>query len=183
VKLWLLRHAPVEAAAGLCYGASDLGCAAGATHAVAAAISPLLPAGMALCSSPLQRCETLARAIAVRRPDLGRVEIDARLAEMDFGAWEGRPWESIARSEFDGWMADFADAPAGVHGESTRLFMARVGAAWDTWRASRRDALWVTHAGVMRAAFLLQQGVRCPEDAGAWPRHPIAFGEWVTLEA
>jgi len=24
--------------------------------------------------------------------------------------------------------------------------------------------------------------VRCPDDASAWPRRPIAFGEWLTVE-
>ncbi len=183
MKLWLLRHAPVEAEAGLCYGATDLACAAAATEAAAAAIAPLLPAGIAIHASPLRRCAALAQAIGAQRPGLPPAEADPRLAEMDFGAWEGRAWNAIARSEFDAWMADFADGRAGVHGESTRMFMARVGAAWDDWRAWRRDALWVTHAGVMRAAALLQRGVRCPADAGEWPRHAIGFGEWLTLEA
>ncbi|MDM0119180.1 histidine phosphatase family protein [Variovorax arabinosiphilus] len=180
--LWLLRHAPVDAPAGLCYGRTDLSCVAEATQAVAATIAPLLPVDIVLYSSPLQRCATLARAIADQRPTLSQATIDPRLAEMDFGAWEGQPWDRIARADFDAWMSDFAEARAGTHGESTRLFMGRVGEAWDAWRASRRDALWVTHAGVMRAVTLLQQGVRCPADAGAWPRRPIGFGEWVTVE-
>lgn len=180
--LWLLRHGPVDAPAGLCYGRTDLPCAAEATQAVAAQIAPLLPADIAIHSSPLQRCTMLARAIAEQRPALPEVTIDARLAEMDFGAWEGQPWDRIARADFDAWMTDFAEARAGMHGESTRLFMARVGEAWDAWRASRRDALWITHAGVMRAVTLLQQGMRCPVDAGEWPRQPIGFGEWVAVE-
>ena len=182
MKLWLLRHAPVDAAAGLCYGATDLSCAADATQAVAAAIAPRLPADIAIRSSPLRRCASLAETIAQGRPDRPGIAVDARIAEMDFGAWEGRPWDAIARADFDAWMSDFAQARAGVHGESTGLFMARVGAAWDEWIASGRDALWVTHAGVMRAVLLLQRGVRCPDDASAWPRRPIAFGEWLTVE-
>lgn len=181
--LWLLRHAPVDAPAGLCYGRTDLSCAAEATQAVAAQIAPLLPADIAIHSSPLQRCAALARAIAEQRPALPKSTIDARLAEMDFGVWEGQPWDRIARADFDAWMNDFADTRAGMHGESTRLFMARVGEAWDAWRASGRDALWVTHAGVMRAVTLLQRGVRMPVDASEWPRQPIGFGEWLTIEA
>lgn len=181
--LWLLRHAPVEAPAGLCYGRTDLSCSAEATQAVAAQIAPLLPADIAIHTSPLQRCATLALAIAEQRPTLLQAAIDPRLAEMDFGAWEGQPWDRIPRDDFDAWMADFADARAGTHGESTRLFMARVGEAWDAWRASGRDTLWVTHAGVMRAVTLLHQGGRMPVDANEWPRQPIGFGEWLTVEA
>lgn len=180
--LWLLRHAPVDAPAGLCYGRTDLSCAAQATQAVAAQIAPLLPVGIAIHSSPLQRCTALARAIADQRPALLPAMIDPRLAEMDFGAWEGQPWDRIARADFDAWMTDFADTRAGTHGESTRLFMARVGEAWDAWRASRRDALWVTHAGVMRAVTLLQRGVRCADDAAQWPSAPIDYGACQLIE-
>lgn len=180
--LWLLRHAPVDAPAGLCYGRTDLSCAVQATQAVAAQIAPLLPADIALHSSPLQRCTTLARAIADRQPALPQAAIDPRLAEMDFGAWEGQPWDRIARADFEAWMADFADARAGTHGESTRLFMARVGEAWDAWRMSGRDALWVTHAGVMRAVLLLQRGVWCVDDAAQWPSAPIDYGACQLIE-
>ena len=181
--LWLLRHAPVDAPAGLCYGRTDLSCAAEATQAVAAqrCRGELWMAMSAGSSGAI--CAALARAIAKRRPALPEATIDARLVEMDFGVWEGQPWDRIARADFDAWMNDFADTRAGMHGESTRLFMARVGEAWDAWRASGRDALWVTHAGVMRAVTLLQRGVRMPVDANEWPRQPIGFGEWLTVEA
>lgn len=179
--LWLLRHAPVDAPGGLCYGRTDLSCAPEATQAVAVTIAPLLPADIALYSSPLRRCATLAEAILRQRPELP-LETDPRLAEMDFGAWEGQPWDAISRTDFDAWLADFAAGRAGIHGESTRLFMARVAGAWDDWRAGGKDAAWVTHAGVMRAVLLLQQGVRCPVDASEWPGQPIGFGEWLCVE-
>lgn len=178
----MLRHAPVLAAPGLCYGRTDLACADEATRSVAEAISPTLPAGVDIFSSPLRRCTALAQAIAFVRPDLPSPIVDPQLAEMDFGAWEGRPWAEIGRVEFDAWMSDFTDGRVGGDGESTRQFMDRVGAAWDHWRASGRDALWVTHAGVMRATMLLQSGVRCPIDAAAWPQRAVAFGESMRFE-
>ena len=134
-----------------------------------------------LWCSPLRRCTALAAAVVDRLPQLGPVRVDARLAEMDFGAWEGRPWNAIGRDAFDAWTADFTDARAGDHGESTRMFMARVGAAWDAWRASGRDAVWVTHAGVMRAVMLLEAGVRCPEAASRWPARSIGHGDWMVF--
>jgi alpha-ribazole phosphatase len=179
--LWLQRHAPVIAEPGLCYGATDLPAHADATLAAARGIAPLLPAGIVLRSSPLQRCAGLADAIAALRPDL-TVQHDARLAEMDFGAWEGRPWSSIARADLDAWTADFADAPAGVHGESVRAFMQRVAGAHDEWLAGEGDALWVAHAGVLRAVTLLQRGVRCAEAAADWPAGELAFGGWLSFE-
>ena len=101
---------------------------------------------------------------------------------MDFGAWEGQPWGHIPRAAFDAWLADFADAPPGEGGETVRALMARVGAAWDDWRASGADALWVTHAGVMRAALLLARGVRLPASAADWPADDLPFGEVLALQ-
>ena len=182
MKLRLLRHGPVQAEAGLCYGVTDVGVWPEHTGAIAARIAPALPQSIALHSSPRGRCMALAEAIAALRPELPSPQADPRIAEMDFGAWEGRPWQAIARGEFDAWTADFADARAGSHGESVRGFMQRVGAAWDAWRASGRDALWVTHAGVIRAVLLLHQGVRCPARSAQWPARAIGFGECVEIE-
>ena len=182
MKLWLLRHAPVVAEPGLCYGATDLAAHADLTQAAAQAVAAHLPDGLALHCSPLQRCRALASAIEALRPAQGRFETDLRLAEMSFGAWEARPWSAIARTDIDAWMHDFADARAGGSGESTRQFMQRVGAAWDDWRRSKRDALWVTHAGVLRAVTLLHGGVRCPAAAADWPAGELAFGGWLTFE-
>ena len=155
---------------------------ADATRAVAERIAPTLPPGIAIASSPLQRCAALAQAIAALRPDL-RCQIDARLAEMDFGGWEECNWADIERGALDAWTRDFGDACPGGTGESTRRFMQRIGLAFDAWRDSGRDAVWVTHAGVIRAVWLLRQGVRCPERSDQWPAQPIAFGECVTIEA
>lgn len=183
MKLWLLRHAQVEVAAGTCYGATDVTAEVDATQVAAATAAPWLPAGIALHSSPLRRCRALAGAIAALQPERLVFQFDARIAEMNFGEWEGRAWSAIERSDFDAWMSDFENARAGVTGESTRLFMQRVGAAWDEWRATGRDALWVTHAGVIRAVWLLQKGIRCPANASEWPTQGIDFGELTSVEA
>lgn len=182
MKLWLVRHARTEAAPGLCYGATDVGVPAEATHAVALRVAPGIPMDAVLRTSPLRRCAELARAIAAQRTDL-HAEVDARIAEMDFGAWEGRPWSSIPRAEFDAWTAGFADLRPGGDGESTRQFMLRVGMAYDDWRASGRNAVWVTHAGVMRAVQLLQRGVRHVALASEWPAEAIGYGECLRIEA
>ena len=180
MKLRLLRHAAVVAEAGLCYGATDLAAHAHDTDAAASAMASELPRGIALVTSPLVRCTALADAITALRPDLS-VRVDPRLAEMDFGAWEGRAWKAIARAEFEAWTAGFADTRPGG-GETVREFMQRVSGAWTDWQNSGLDALWVTHAGVMRAAALLHDGVACPADAAQWPAFAIAFGECRTIE-
>ena len=181
MKLGLVRHAETTATAGSCYGRTDVGVPAEATRAIAERIAPSLAAGIELVSSPLQRCALLAQAIAALRPELP-LRVDPRIAEMDFGAWEGCDWRSIQRAEFDAWTGAFANTRAGGHGESTREFMGRVGEAFDEWRAGGRDAMWITHAGVIRAVWLLRDGVRCAERADQWPSRPVAFGEWVMVE-
>lgn len=181
-RLWLLRHGPVECADGLCYGASDMHAVEAASNDIADRVVQELPHEVEFFSSPLSRCAQLALALEARRPDL-LAQFDTRIAEMSFGTWEGQAWNDIPRAEFDEWLAEFATAPAGGSGESTNALMARVGDAYDGWRAGGRDALWVTHAGVMRAVMLLHQGVRKVERADQWPTRAIALGELMVIEA
>ena len=179
MKLWLLRHAQVELAAGVCYGQSNVPAQPDATRRAAAALARSLPHGAALQVSTLQRCELLAQELCALRPDL-ILKPDARLRELNFGAWESQPWSAIPRADFDAWLADFAHARPGGDGESVAELMVRVAAAWDEWLARGRDAVWVTHAGVVRAVRLLERGVRVPTAASDWPAEPLAFGAaWV----
>ncbi|MDR2128776.1 MAG: histidine phosphatase family protein [Burkholderiaceae bacterium] len=180
-RLWLVRHAPPLAPDGLCYGRSDLAADAAATARSAQTLAATLPRGVAVWSSPLQRCTALAQALHAARTDLPW-QTDARLAELDFGQWEGVPWARIDRRAMDAWLADFADASPGQSGESVRRLMARVGAAFADWRASGQDALWITHAGVIRAARLLHAGLPCPNRAADWPAEAVAFGEVLVLQ-
>ena len=179
--LWLVRHAPVLAAPGLCYGATNLPADASATRAAAERLAKRLPEGTRVVSSPLQRCELLAQTLLGLRPDL-IYTIDARLREMDFGAWELRPWDDVPRADMDAWLSDFANAQPGGHGESVRTLMTRVAAAWDEARtAPDQPLLWVTHAGVMRAAQLLAQGAPMPTQPSDWPNEDLPFGQVRTL--
>ena len=105
-------------------------------------------------TSPLQRCADVGRWLK----RLGWVhQIDERLIEMHFGAWEGRPWSALPRAELDAWAADFCGyAPGG--GESVAALVRRA-AAWDNGGDALGDkgesvpaaAVVVTHAGWMRA--------------------------------
>ena len=181
MKLLLIRHAKTTAADGLCYGRTDVPVLAELTHAAARQVAAGLPAGAAMACSPLSRCRDLAQAICALRPDLRAVP-DPRLAEMDLGTWEERDWAAIERAELEAWSRDFADTRAGGSGESTRQFMQRVAGAFDAWRDGGGNAVWVTHAGVIRAVRLLHGGMRCVERADQWPGEPIAFGGLVTFE-
>lgn len=177
-QLWLARHAQPLIAPGVCYGQLDMAAEPRATAECAQALATALPAGLRVVASPLQRCEQLAQALRALRPDLA-YKTDARLKEMAFGQWEGRAWQSIAQSELAAWTSEFAHYPAGQSGESVAAFMARVGAAFDEARSA--NTLWITHAGVIRAATLLAQGVRHIERADQWPLDAPKYGQWQTL--
>jgi alpha-ribazole phosphatase len=178
MTLWLVRHAQPLIAPGLCYGQLDVPADAAATADCARRLALELPAGIDVIASPLQRCAQLACALQALRPDL-RFHTDVRLQEMDFGRWEGRAWNTIDPAELQAWTDHFAHYAVGGTGESVTAFMARVGAAFD---ALAPDTLWITHAGVIRAAGLLAQGMRHIKRADQWPLHAPNYGQWQTLD-
>ena len=98
--LHLVRHPKPAIAPGICYGQLDI--SAENVAAVATCLRDELPPGLPVWSSPLQRCRELASLLHPMP------KIDDRLAEMNFGDWEGRPWDSIPRAEIDAWAADVA---------------------------------------------------------------------------
>ena len=181
MKLWLVRHAQPLIASGVCYGATDVAADPQATLQAAHELVRWLPQGQALVSSPLKRCAQLAQCLRMLRPDLS-YKTDSRLAEMDFGCWEGQRWDAIPKADYDGWTADFADYRFGGH-ENVQAFMQRVASLWDETQQAAEDAVWITHAGVIRAASLLALGVRQVNQAGQWPSAAPAFGRWCELAA
>lgn len=194
LRLVLLRHAPVVGLApGVCYGALDLPADELATAAAAQAIAPQLPATTPVWTSSRQRTRALGAALARLRPDLPAARLDPHLDEMDFGAWEGQAWSAVPASAFDAWMANFAHHRVGG-GESVAQLLARVAQALATMatqlpptpRAADEpaaDALWITHAGVIRAVhYLLAEGDCMPAAASAWPAMSLAFGAACTVE-
>ena len=191
MKLWLVRHAQPLVDAGICYGRLDLAADAAATGECARQLAGVLPVGILVRTSPLQRCEQLAQSLQALRADLA-YKIDSRLAEMDFGCWEGRAWNAIDQEELQAWTEDFADYVAGREGESVAGFMSRVASVFDEVAretltpalslGEREEEVWMTHAGVIRAAQLLAQGIRRLERAGQWPRDAPNYGQWRMLD-
>jgi broad specificity phosphatase PhoE len=73
-------------------------------------------------TSPLLRAQATAAAIAVEhRCD---VEVDERLIELDYGAWDGLPLGDVPPADWATWRADPAFAPPG--GERLSDVTARV---------------------------------------------------------
>ncbi|MEM6904450.1 MAG: histidine phosphatase family protein [Pseudomonadota bacterium] len=151
-----LRHPRPEVAPGICYGRTDIPVGPGAPAEIAAALAEIGALDTVL-SSPSHRCLRLAEPLA-RRDGL-RLRTDERLMELDFGAWEMRPWDEIPRAESDPWAADpWRIAPP--EGESFAALYARVAEAITS--LSPRTAI-VTHAGPIRAARMILTGRRFDE--------------------
>jgi alpha-ribazole phosphatase len=165
--LHLIRHPRPLVAAGICYGRLDI--PAENAAADAARLRRDLPPALPVWSSPSSRCLVLAAELHPQP------RIDARLAEMDFGAWEGRPWDAIPRAEIDAWAADVGGyAPPG--GESPFRLQQRAldfVAALDV-----PEAIIVTHAGVIRTLVAHWQGLHPAE----WQRLVFGYGSLTTVE-
>ena len=162
-RLWLVRHAPVLAPPGTCYGQLDLSADSQATAQCAQKLAAVLPSSLVLQHSTLQRCELLTQSLQALRPDL-TLKPDARLREMDFGRWEGRLWAELPRNEIDAWAMQLAHcAPGG--GEPLTAMLARVAHALsearETARQTGQDVVWIAHAGVARCVqWLLGERAR-----------------------
>lgn len=182
MTLWLVRHAQPQIAPGMCYGALDVPADPAATQQAAQALAQVLPQGAQVHCSVLQRCEQLRHVLCGLRPDLV-CKPEPRLVEMNFGIYEGVAWADIPKDALDLWTRDFAQHRFGGQ-ESVAEFMARVAAVWDESFESVEpcDPVWITHAGVARAAMLLEQGIRLPQSASQWPAQAPPFGGWITLE-
>lgn len=108
-----------------------------------------------IVTSPLQRCQAFAEALAERHglP----VHVDARFREVGFGVWEGRSPTQIQTETPEDYAAFYRDPvsrrPQGA--EPLADFAARVSEAFDELltRFAGRTILVVAHAGVVRAAL------------------------------
>ncbi|CAD6508728.1 phosphoglycerate mutase GpmB [Paraburkholderia hiiakae] len=175
MDLVLIRHPAVAVDAGVCYGASDVPLAGDATQQAALLAERLAVLGVRepqrIETSPLTRCASVAAALAGMRGHAPQTE--ARLAEMDFGAWERQRWDAIERAQIDAWATNFEHARE-HGGESVAQFDARVSGWFDTLDAHEKSTVWaLTHAGVIRAVTARALGmplarcVRWPLEMGA----------------
>ena len=178
MRLFLVRHFAPTVAEGICYGRTDLAVNRTEHDDKLPALRPLLPRGVPLYSSPLRRCAQLAGSLG------GAVCFDARLAELNFGNWEMRRWDDIARGEIDAWAADLVNYRPGG-GDSVLDMALRVD---DFYQELRRDiggdAIVVCHAGTIRLLAACQRGLAplaMAQEAAA-RAHSIAYGEVLVLD-
>ena len=171
----LLRHPRLRGSAGLCYGRRELD-----LLDPEADIPPIVAAllawrGAAILTSPSRRCRIVAERLGA---GLGsQVRTDARLLELDFGAWEGLAWDAVPRLALDRWAADpLGFAPPG--GESGAALVARVTAFARDSLMGDATCIVVTHAGPLKIlhAVLREQ----PVDLFA---ASVPMGSWTVVPA
>jgi alpha-ribazole phosphatase len=170
VQVFLIRHPRPLLESGVCYGQLDV--EGEDPRPLARRLRSFLPADTPVVASPLRRALGLAKALDTQ------ARVDARLMEIDFGAWEGQRWSDIDRQLLEQWAADVLHfAPPG--GESAALLQARVVDCMNSLCAEpgKRLAL-VTHAGAIRAAL----GYWLQLPIGQWSQLPLAFGSISLLE-
>jgi alpha-ribazole phosphatase len=147
----LVRHPLPLIEPGICYGRLDMPVHPNA-DIDALVRDPVLNGSTTIWTSPARRCRDLAARIA----DALSIPLvaDPRLLELDFGAWEGKPWDGVPRAELDRWAADplAFRAPGGEAGVElvTRVtdFFADLG----------EDCAVVSHGGPLRVLSALLRG-------------------------
>jgi broad specificity phosphatase PhoE len=103
----------------------------------------------------MRRCADFSSALAACR-DLP-LDVDERLKEMHFGAWEAKTAEQLMRSDRDAlerfWSDPALHSPPG--GEPWAAFHTRAVAAWTHHVRAHRGQrlLLVTHGGPIRAVL------------------------------
>lgn len=146
--IYLLRHGDVEG--GRRYrGKTDDALTAAGWEQMWEAVRRL-PPWEYVVTSPLARCADFARALAAR--DSVPLQVEARLQEIDFGAWEGRTAADIMETDpaamANFWQNPWQHGPPGA--EPLEAMQARVLAAWREITACRRMTIVVTHGGPIR---------------------------------
>ncbi len=160
-RWWWVRHAPVVANNGCCYGQTDFDCVT--TDAAAfGRLAALLPRDAVWVVSNLKRThQTAAAIVAAGLPGPAEipgpeVRVEPDLAEQSFGEWQGQTYASLAEQRAEEyhrfWFAparerapggeSFTDLTERVHGTIDRLNREFAG----------KTIIAVTHGGTIRAA-------------------------------
>jgi len=157
----LVRHGQTAAnAAGLLLGRADpplteLG------RRQAAASAPAVAGVRRVVTSPLHRARETAEAFGLGVP----VEVDDRWTELDYGAFEGRPFSEVPSATWQRWRGDASYTPPG--GESLAVLGRRVRAACEDLAGdgANGDVAVVSHVSPIKAAIVWALGV---DDTVAW---------------
>lgn len=149
MHLYLVRHTKPNVEAGICYGQTDLALASSFEQELTQVKGKMehLPNAI-IYSSPLQRCTQLAQSFE----HLGKVNVDARLMELNFGDWEMQKWDDIPSGMIEEWAQDHV-MQAPPNGESFYALQQRCISFLEevSTITGDQDVVLFTHAGAIRA--------------------------------
>lgn len=168
MPLYLIRHTRLHEVEGLCYGRFEPPLAASFNADAAAVRQQLGAITGTVISSPAPRCQQLARQLT------SSFQLDARLQELDFGDWEGRPWADIDSAQARHWGENWQSARC-PQGEGLPDLLQRLHAFWRS--VAGDNLIIISHAGPLRASLHLLTGLSLQ---AAFQR-PIGFGEIIVL--
>ncbi|MCE9600264.1 MAG: histidine phosphatase family protein [Spirochaetia bacterium] len=151
-----MRHPRPLVEPGICYGSLDLDLVPG-YETLLPDIKAQLPRDIQVFTSPLRRCRIPAFVLSEN------AIVDARIAEMNFGDWEGKKWDDLRGPEARAWMRDYLNVRT-PNGESFQDLKTRVmDFLKNRIATSGPPVLLVSHAGVIRCLMIeLQQ--KSPRD-------------------
>jgi len=158
-ELILVRHTRVKVDKGICYGQADVPLADSYENELPLIKNQLESINVsALYTSPLNRCVRLATDLesVVGHPAIKAAE----LMELDFGDWEMQNWDQIQDPLLNQWYEQYLSQPA-TGGESWLDLCHRVESFCQqlVHEHQGESLLIITHAGVIRAAQVLFQGI------------------------
>lgn len=172
---WWVRHAPTHARAAVGWTDAPADLSDDAALDRLAAALPAAP----VVSSDLARAVATARRVAGPRP---LRPADARLRELNFGAWEGMSFDAAAAAHPEAYRAFFetpgpSRAPGGEGFDDLR---ARVSDAMESLKADCGDLVLVAHAGAIRAALAVALDL-APAQALGFAVDPLSITrlDWV----
>lgn len=149
-RLTLLRHAPVNGPAAL-YGKTDIGVTAANNAPLLTTLIKHQALFDKVVSSPLTRCAGLATEFAIKTSK--PLEISDKLQEMDFGIFDGIPFDELQKHwpSLEAFWQSPATSPL-PEAESLPHFYQRVSQsiAAILSNEANQSILCISHGGVIR---------------------------------
>ena len=159
MALTLIRHPPVYNPRGLCYGQYEIPLDRNVFADYVSKIKGELEVRakeignlpLRVISSPSNRCRILAEKVFTE----SEITYDSRIKELNFGAWEGQPWDNISHKDVTAWSHDFVKQ-APPEGESWIDLAERIDVVLsETQEKPEFHWVWLTHGGPIRTVFCL----------------------------
>ena len=164
MELILIRHTSVDVPPGVCYGQTDVPLKPTFEEEAAktlANLKTILADGQMseqVYTSPLTRCVRLAEYCGY--PDAER---ERRIMEINFGAWEMKPFDHNDDPRLKEWYADYLNVAA-TGGESFAMQYERVGRFLDELKQKPwQRVLLFAHGGVLICAQIYAGLIKAEE--------------------